>query len=155
VSVKVSSNELIYFRFAGGVEVLELVDSLELHNIETIRKYTIWLSLEQVFALIGRNVGYGGENIRAVSSRSFDAISMVDSPLSSFVIDVKILKIVVEVDGAGTQVTTKKGCMCSKDSGNVDMTFATKGDCKTSLPLVEVGNDSGGQLPRDILHKKF
>jgi hypothetical protein len=80
---------------------------------------------------------------------------MVDSPLSSFVVDVKILKIVVEVDGAGTQVTTKKGCMCSKDSSNVDMTFTTKGDCKTSLPLVEVGNDSGGQLPRDILHKKI
>jgi len=137
------------------MQVLELVDSLELYNVETIREYAIWLSLEQVFALIGRNVGYGGENIRAVSSGSFDAISMVDSPLSSFVVDVEILKIVVEVDGAGTQVTTKKGCMCSKDSGNVDMTFTTKGDCKTSLPLVEVGNDSSGQLPRDILHKNF
>ncbi len=46
------------------------MNSLGLHNFETITKYTIWFSLEQVFTLIGRNVGYGGENIGTVSDHS-------------------------------------------------------------------------------------
>lgn len=108
-----------------------------------------------MFALISCDVGHGGENISAVSSGPFDAVSMVDSSLPSFVIHVEILKVVIEIDGAGTQVPTEKGCMCGKDSGNVDVTFTTEGDRKASLPLVEVGNDGGGELSRNILERKF
>ena len=51
-----------------------------------------------MLCLIGGNVGDGGEDIGAVGSRAFDAISVVDTTLPRFVVDIKVLKIVVEVD---------------------------------------------------------
>ena len=40
----------------------------------------------------------GGKNVGTVGSRAFDAISVVDTTLPCFVIDIEVLKIVVKVD---------------------------------------------------------
>jgi len=63
---------------------------------------------------------------------------MVYTPFSSFMVYVEILKIVVKVDGASTQVATEQGSVGGKDRRDIDMTLATKGDGETCLPFVEV-----------------
>ncbi len=44
---------------------------------------------------------YCSEDISTMCSRSLNAVSMVNPSLPSFVVDVKILEIVVEIDGTG------------------------------------------------------
>ena len=41
--------------------------------------------------------------------------------------------------------------MCCENRGDIDVTLATKGDGETGLPLVEVGDNGGGELARNIL----
>lgn len=41
--------------------------------------------------------------------------------------------------------------MCGEDGRDVDVPFTAKWNSEPSLPLVEVGDDSGCQLPRNIL----
>lgn len=53
---------------------------------------------------------------------------MVDTPLSSFMIHIKVLKIVVKVDGTGTQVSTEQRGVGGKDGGHVDVSFSTERD---------------------------
>ena len=66
-------------------------------------------------------------------------------------VNVEVLKVVVEVDAAGTKVATKKGGMCCEYSCNVNMALAAKGDREARLPLMKMGNHSGFLLPSDIL----
>ena len=44
----------------------------------------------------------GGEHMSQVSTCSFNAITMIDAPLSSFCITVKLVKVVVKVHISGT-----------------------------------------------------
>ena len=71
---------------------------LEFDDVQPIRQNTVWLALKEVFCLIGGNVRDGSKDIGAVGSRAFNAISVVDTTLPRFVIDIEVLKIVVEVD---------------------------------------------------------
>jgi hypothetical protein len=80
-----------------------------------------------MFTLVCSDVGYGREYISTVGGRALDTISMVNATLSSFVIDIKVLEIVVEIDGAGAEVPAEEGCVCGENSGNIDMSLATKG----------------------------
>lgn len=86
------------------------------------------LSLEQVLTLISSNVRNGSEDVCTMSSRSFYTISMINSSLSSFMIDVKVLKVVVEIHTSCTEITTQKSGMCGKDGGDVDVSLTTKRD---------------------------
>ena len=104
-----------------------------------------------MFAFIRSDVGNGREYIGTVSGRSLDAVSVVYSSLPSLVINVEILKVVIEVDGTCAQVASKEGRMCSEDCGDIDMTLAAEGNCKTGLPFMEVCDDGCGQLSSDIL----
>lgn len=101
MAIKVSLDELVDLCLAHGVEILELVHGREFNDVETIGQDAIWLSLEEMLAFVGGNVRDCGEDVCAVSSASFDAVAMVDAPLSCFMVDVKVLQIVVKVDGAG------------------------------------------------------
>lgn len=66
---------------------------------------------------------------------------MVDTPLASFMIHVKVLQIVVEINAARAQVPTEQGGVGGKDGRHVNVPLATQGDGETGLPFVEMGND--------------
>jgi hypothetical protein len=66
---------------------------------------------------------------------------MVDTSLSRFMVNVKVLQVVVKVDTAGTEVSTEKGSVSSENGRDVNVSLSTQGDCETRLPFVEMGND--------------
>ena len=68
---------------------------------------------------------------------------MVNSPLSSLVVDIEILQVVVEIHTSSTQVSTKKSSVSGKDGSYVNMPLSAKGNSETGLPFVEVGYDCG------------
>ena len=134
------------------MQVLELVHRLELDDIQSIRQHSVRFPLQQMLTLVRSYMRYGSKYIGAMCGGALDTVSVVDSALSGFVIDIKVLEIVVEVDGASTEVSAKEGSMRREYGRYVYMTFATKGDSEASLPFVEVGNDSCVELTRHILH---
>ena len=82
---------------------------------------------------------------------------VVDTSLSSFVVNIEILQVVVEVDASSTQISTEQGCVSSEDGGHVDVSLSAKRNSQTSLPFVEMGNDSclgltGRELPSARAH---
>ena len=96
-------------------------------------------------------MGYGRENVCTMSSASFYAVPVVDATLSSFVIDVKVLEIVVEIDAAGTEISAEEGSMSRKHSGDVDVALPAERDGQTGLPFMEMGDDGRGRVTSDIL----
>lgn len=61
-----------------------------------------------------------------MSGAAFNAVSVVDAPLSCFCIAVEVLQVVVEVDITGAKVSTEESCVCSKDSCAVDSPLLAK-----------------------------
>lgn len=51
-----------------------------------------------MFTFVRRDVRDGSEDIGAVGGGALDAVSVVDSTFSCFVIDVEVLEVVVEID---------------------------------------------------------
>jgi hypothetical protein len=133
------------------MQVLELVHCLELDNIESIRQHPVRFPLQQMLTLVRSYMRYSSEYIGAVCSGALNTVSVVDSALSGFVVDIEVLEVVVEVDGAGTEVSTKECGMRREYGRYVDMTFPTKGDSEACLPFMEVGDDSCVKLARHIL----
>lgn len=66
---------------------------------------------------------------------------MVDTTLAGFVIDVKVLEVVVKVDAARTEVTAEERSVGRKDGRDINVALAAEGNGKTRLPFVEVSND--------------
>ena len=95
---------------------------------------------------------YGGENVCAMCGGALDAVSVVNPAFSCFVVDVEVLEVVVEVDGAGAEVSAKEGGVRCEDSGHINMAFAAEGDGEARLPLVKMGDDGCVELARDVLH---
>lgn len=151
MTVKVAAHEVVDLRLRGRVQVLELVHRLELDDVETVREDAIGLVLEQVLALVRGDVRNRREHVRAVRQQAFDAVSVVDSALARLVVDIEVLEIVVEIDGARAEVTSEQGRVGGEDSSNVDMALAAQGDRETGLPLVEVRNDSLVLSPGNVL----
>lgn len=151
MAVEMTPDKFVNLGFARGVQVLKLVNGLELDDVQAVGEYTVGFPLEQMFTLVRGNVRNGGEDIGTVSGGTFDTISMVDPPLSCFVIDVEILEVVVKVDGASAEIAAEKCCVCGEDGRDVDVPFTAKWNSEPSLPLVKVGDDSGCQLPCNIL----
>lgn len=54
--------------------------------------------LEKVFTLVRRNMTNRRKDVRAMSRTSLNTISMINSPLSRFVVDIEVSQIVVEVN---------------------------------------------------------
>lgn len=107
VTVEVSLDELVDLGLGNGVQVLELVHGREFDYIETIGQDTVWLALEQMLGLVSGNVTDCSENVCAVSSSTLDAVTVIDTTLASLMIDIKVLQVVVEIDAAGTEVSTE------------------------------------------------
>ena len=83
---------------------------------------------------------------------SLNTVTVVDATFASFMINVEILKIVVEVDRAGTEITAEQGSMGGKHRCDIDVPLAQERDGETSLPLVEVGDHGLVELACDILY---
>lgn len=121
--VKVTSDELVDFGLGSGMQVLELVHRLELDNIKTVRYDTVGFALEKVLGFVRGDVRDGCENIRTMSRGPLDTVPMVDAALASFMINVEILQIVVEVDASRAKVTSEERCVRREDCGHVDMSL--------------------------------
>ena len=63
--------------------------------------------------------------VSTVSSGAFDTVAVVDASFSCFVINVKILKVVIKVDASSTKVASEKSSMRCKNGRHVDMSLAT------------------------------
>jgi hypothetical protein len=132
VSVKVASNEIVNLFFRLGVKVLELVHSGKLDNIQTVWQHTIWLSLEQMLRFERSDMRDSCEHICRMRSSSLDTISVIDSTLSSFGINIKVLQVVVEINAAGAKVTSQESCMGGENGGDVNAALATQWETDTS-----------------------
>ena len=77
-----------------------------------------------MFALVGGDVRYGGKDVGAMGSRTLDAVSVVYAALPGFVVDVKVLEVVVKVDGASAEVAAEESCMSGKDGGDIDVSLS-------------------------------
>lgn len=66
---------------------------------------------------------------------------MVDSSLSGFLVYIKVLEIVVEVDASGAEVSSEQGGVGGEDGRDVDVSLSAERDGETGLPLVEVSDD--------------
>ena len=104
-----------------------------------------------MFRLIGGDVRHGRKNVRAMHGRTFDAVAVVYASFASFVVDIKVLKIVVKIDIPGTEITTEEGRMGREHGRDLDVSLSTKRDSDARLPLMKVSDDGGVELPRDIL----
>lgn len=135
------------------MEILEFVHRLELDDIETVWKDTIGFALEQMLALVCGDVRDSGEDIGTMRGRTFDAVSVIDTTLSGFVVDVKVLEIVIEIHGSCAEISSKKGSMCGEDCGDVDVALSAQGYSQTRLPFVKMGNHGSGQLPCHVLFR--
>jgi len=70
-------------------------------------------------------------------------VPVVDTPLSSLMINIKVLQVVIEINTSSTQVSTEQSSVGGKDGSYVNMPLSAKGNSETGLPFVEVGYDCG------------
>jgi hypothetical protein len=68
-------------------------------------------------------------------------------------VDIKILQIIVEINGTGTEIAAEEGCMCREYSSDVDMSLTAKGDGDACLPFMEMCDDSSCQLTGNVLNE--
>jgi len=66
---------------------------------------------------------------------------VVNASLSSFVIDVKVLQVIVKVDTSSTEIPAKESSVSGEDGRDINMTLSAQGNSQPGLPLVEMGND--------------
>lgn len=142
VAIEVTADEVVDLLLGLLMEVLELVHGRKLGDVETVGEDTIGLALEQMLTLVGGDVGNGGEDIAGVGGSTLDAVSVVDTTLSSLGIDIEPLKVVVEIYRAGAQVATEKSGVCCEDGSNINLSPLGQWQRNTGKPFVEVGNDS-------------
>lgn len=132
------------------MQVLELVHGLELGHVETVGQDTIRLSLEEMLAFVGCDVTDGGEDVRGVRRGALDTVSVVDAALAGLVIDIEVLHVVVEVDGACAEVSTEERRVGCEDCGHVDMTLSAERDGEAGLPLMEMSDDASSEIARCV-----
>jgi len=120
----VTPDELVDLGFRRRVQILELVHRLELDDVEPVGQYTIRLALQEVFRLVRRDVRHGRKHVRAMCGRTFDTIAVVYAPFARFVVDVKVLQVVVEIDVPRTQVTAEEGSVGREHGGDVNVAFS-------------------------------
>jgi hypothetical protein len=83
-------------------------------------------------------MGYGGEHVGTVCSGAFDAVAVVNTAFSGFVIDVEVLEVVVKVNRASAEVSAQESGVRCEHRCYIDVAFAAEGDGETCLPLVEM-----------------
>ena len=124
---------------------------MELDYIEAVGEDAVRFALEKVLGLVRGDMRNRGENVGTMGRRSLDAVTVVDPAFSGLVIDVEVLKIVVEIDAASAEITTEESSMGGEHGRNVYVTLAQERDSETRLPLVEMRYDGRSELSRDVL----
>ena len=104
-----------------------------------------------MLALVGGDVRNSGEDITRVGSRALDAVSMVDATLAGLGVHIEPLKVVVEVDGAGAQVSPQKRGVGGEDGGHIDAALLAERQTNAGKPLVEMGDDGLFLLVANVL----
>ncbi len=98
VSIEMSADELVNFCLGSSVQVLELVHRLEFDNVKPIWKDTIRFAFEKMFAFVGCDVGDGCEDVCTMGCGALNAVPVVNTTFSSFVVNIKVLEVIVEID---------------------------------------------------------
>lgn len=104
-----------------------------------------------MFTFVCRNVRDGSEDISAVSGGTLYAIAVIYTAFTGLVVDVKVLEVVVKVDGSSAEISAEKGGMGREYGSDVEMTLSAKRDGDAGLPFMEMGNDSRRDLARNVL----
>lgn len=151
MTIEVPSNKVMNLLLCLLMQVLEFVNRRELCDVQTIGQNAIRLSLQQMLGLKRCDVGDCGENITCMRGCSFNAVSVVDTALTSLSIDIEPLQVVVEIHGASAEVSAEKSGVCGKDRRHIDAALLAEGQGNASKPLVEVSNDSPLLLMADEL----
>jgi hypothetical protein len=141
VTIEMTSDEFGDAVLVDLMQVLEFVRGGEFLHIQTIGQNTVGLSLEQVLALVSRDMADRGEDISRVCGTTLDTVAVVDATLPRFGVDIKVLQVVVEIDRTGTEISAQQGGMGGEDGGDVDLSFPAEGEGDTREPLVELRDD--------------
>ncbi|KAH3662104.1 hypothetical protein OGAPHI_006285 [Ogataea philodendri] len=141
LSVEMATNKLVDFLLLLGMQVLELVNSLELDHVQSVRKNSIWLPFQQVLTFVCGNVGNSGEDVCRVRSRPFNAVPMIDASFSSLVVDVELIQVVVKVHTSRTEVSSQQSCMGREDGCAIDFPLSTERNGHASKPLMGMQDD--------------
>ena len=153
MAIEMTTHKVVDLFLVDLVKILELVDSGKLGHIKTIGKHAIRLALQKMLRLESSNVRNCGENITSMSSRPFNAVSVVNSSLASFSVDIEPLQVIVKVDRTSTEVSTEKSGVCGEDGCNVNVSLFAKRQTDTGKPFVEMSNDSLLLLVADKLFR--
>ena len=137
-----ASNEVMNLLFRLFVQVLKLVHSGKLFDVQTIGQNSVRFTLQQMLTLVGSDVRDGCEDIRCMGSCTFYAVSVIYTTLARLGVDIEVLKVIVEVNRASAKISAQKSSVGGEDSGNIDPSFLGKRKGYTCKPLVKVRNDS-------------
>jgi hypothetical protein len=113
------------------MQILELMHGLEIDDIQAVWQDTIQFSLQQMLRLVCNDVGDSGKNLHNVLRNA-----QCSSGGKYLMVDVKVLEVVVEINTSGAEVSAEESCVSSKDSCDVDMTFATERNGKGQLAFM-------------------
>lgn len=95
-----------------------------------------------MLALVGSNMTDSRKDIGTMSCASLDTVTMINTTLTSLVINIKVSEVVVKVNRASTQVTAQKSSVRGKDGSNVNLALLDQWNGNTSQPFVEMSNNS-------------
>lgn len=151
VTVKMASDEIVYFLLRLLVEILELVHSRKFLHIQSVWHNAIRLPLQEVLAFIGRDVRDRGEDVCRVRGSPLDAVSMINPPFAGLGVHIKVLQVVVEIDISGTKIPPEQRGMGGEDGGDVNFALFRQRQRHSCKPLMKLGNDGFVFLVRDIL----
>ena len=155
MAIEMSPHEIINLTLRRLMQILELMHRLELDHIQPIGKDTIRFPLQQMLRFVRGNMRHRRKHIRTMRRRTFYAIPMIDPALARLMIDIKVLKVVVEIDGTGTEVSTEESSVGCEDCRNVDVALSAEGDSEASLPFVEMGDNGLVESSRNVLFAKY
>lgn len=80
---------------------------------------------------------------------------MVNAAFARLVIDVEVLKVVVEVDTTRTKIAAQKCRVRGEYGGDIDVTLPAKRYGHANLPFMEMSDYGLGELSGDVLHKSI
>ena len=90
-------------------------------DIQTVGSDDVWLPLDEVLRLLGRDVTDGREDVSEVGGRPLQAVSVVDLPLARLYVHVEVLEVVIEVHGSSTQVSAQESGVSREYGGHLHL----------------------------------
>jgi len=78
---------------------------------------------------------------------------VVNAAFARLVVDVEVLKVVVEVNTARAKIAAQKCRVRGEYGGDIDVALPAERYGHPNLPFVEMSDYGLGKLPRDVLHE--